>query len=854
MNKQYPPALLLIVSLFSINLLHAQNGIIGNVSDTLAREAPGSELIISSKNFNQGMILNPAELIIGKIPGLSISPLNGSPGSEYTISNLENSSLIFGLTPLIVVDNVPLTGTPLSINPDEIESFTFLRDGVSAGIYGGRAANGVLLIKTKEGGGRLKIDYRSTYSVSFLQNKVDVFSGDEFRQFISNVFADTPQAISSLGKSNTDWQDQISRTGYGTDQHLDLSGSVINIPFRLSFGKTIQQGIVKTSKFDRTATSLSISPKLFDNHLNIRMNVNGIFNNDRVAPESAVRNAILFDPTQSVYNSDGTYFQWNAYGFTPNPVAQLNVTNDQVKINRLIWNINVDYRVHFLPELRIIFNKGIDYMNNTDNNLTDARALFPFIYGSGQFTETGRKLNNSKTDLFLNYSKNLKSLSTVIGLTAGISEIKSEATQNLRQTSSLDPEILYQYSFSQGELRKMSEFGKLTVAIKNRYSFGFNLCNDRYSEYIDQKKSNLFPSFSFEWDIRNEPFMTDGNLFSGLRFYTGYGISTPFQPYEVPHGSIIAFSPQNFKLEKTTTLNAGLYFSILNNRIDGRINYSVKSGNDIWALYTLFSTSGPNQLIISPGGIRNNSIDFTLNASVISSGTLTWKIGYNILISNNKAFKVDQNFIYGYPYGMTYGDIFMLTNNYPVNSFFVYKQVYDQSGKPLEGQFVDLDGKNGSLYGYNGDKYHYHTSNPDALMDISSDLTFKNWDFAFSGRVSLGNYLFDSENAFSTIHRLYDVELKNASIQLNDTKFTTAYPLSDYFVSNASFFRMDFIRLGYRFKTTKERQPDISISAILQNAFVITAFKGQDPEVSSGISSYTYPKARTASLQVTFSF
>lgn len=827
-------------------------------ADTLKNGFSGSELIINHENFNKGLVISPLELISGKIPGLAISSQDGSPGSPFTISDLGSASLVFGSAPLVILDNMPIVGTSLSINPGDIENITFIRDGVSAGIYGGQAANGVLEIKTKQGGKEFKINYTGKFAVSSLQRKTDVFSADEFRNLITNGISAPPASVNMLGKANTDWQDQIYRAAFGNDNHLSISGSVINIPFSLSVGKTIQQGILKTSNFDRTSTFLSLSPKLFDNHLNIRMNVTGIFNNDRIAEEAAVRSATLFDPTQPVYNTDGTYFQWGTYDVVPNPVAQLDLTDDQMKTKRWLWNINVDYRIHFFPDLKIIFATGSDYLNTSDIKITDPKALFPFMAGSGKLTVSQNTFNNNKTGLYLNYSKNLKTVSTIVGLTAGIYRFKSAETINLNQSSSLNPNMIYQRSLSNDGYNQVSEFGNLTFAIKSKYSFNFNLCNDRYSVFVDPQKMNLLPSASFEWNIRNEPFMAAGKIFSGLKLYTSYGFSSAFQPYNIPQGAFISTPGSNFNMEKVSYITAGIFYSFLNNRIEGRINYSDKTGNNVWFPIDIYGTSGSELFIFNTAKTKNNSLDFSADAAIISAGNLAWKIGWNISFNRNKILQTTTNLTYGEPYGTedgAYIDIYLLAKGYPVNSFFVNKQVYDQSGKPIEGQFVDLSAQGGNIYGYKPDMYHDHTSTPQALMGFSSDLTFKNWEFAFSGRISLGNYAYNNEYAISTRFRLYNLDgLQNTTKLYNNSKFITPYPLSDLFIENASFFRMDYIQLGYRFKTKNEKQPDIKLSAILQNAFIVTSFKGQDPEIASGISNYIFPRARTASLEVSIGF
>jgi len=827
-----------------------------SASDTLNKDYSDCEQIISHESFNKGLIISPLELINGRIPGLVITSENGMPGSTFTISNLSNTSLIFGSNPLIIVDNMPLFGTPLSLNPGDIENIKFLSDGISAGIYGGQSSNGVLVINTNEGSEGFKINYTGKFAVSSLQHKTDVFNSDEYRDLIKNLFSGTPAAINMLGKENTDWQDQIYRPALGNDHHLSMSGSVIKIPFNLSVGKTIQQGILKTSNFDRTSTFLSLSPRLFDNHLNIRMNVTGMLNNDRIAEAEAVRSAILFDPTQPVYNSDGTYFQWNRYYIVPNPVAQLNLTENRMKTKRWLWNINVDYRIHFFPDLKIIFTTGSDFLNNSNNKLTDPKVWFPFMEGSGKLTVSQSTFNNSKTGLYMNYSKNLKSVSTIVGLTAGIYRFKSENTEKLNQTSSLDPNVLYSKSLYTSEYAQVSEFSNISVAIKGKYSFSFNLCGDRYSGFIDPKKMNLFPSASFEWNIKNEPFMAAGKVFSGLKIYTSYGISTSLMPYRMPELNLMVPTGSDFNPERISTFNAGVSYSLLNDRIEGRINFSDKTGNNVWSVLTVFGTSSPTELLINTTKIKSNCIDFSVGALLISTQNLRWKINYNISLNKSRVLKIDQNYTYGEMYGPENGpDIFLLAKGYPINSFFVNKQAYDQSGKPLEGQFVDLSGQGGNIYGFKPAMYHYHTSDPKALMGISSDLTFINWEFAFSGRISLGNYVFDDEYARTTKGSLYNIDgLQNTTKQFINTEFVYRYPFTDLFVENASFFRMDFIQLGYTFNTHSKKQPEIKLSVILQNAFIITDFKGQDPEVASGISNYTFPRARTASLEVNIGF
>jgi len=872
----------------------------------------GSITAISSKDFNKGTVTTPEQLITGRVAGVQISSNGGAPGAGSRIRIRGGSSLNASNDPLIVVDGVPLdnaevkgTSNPLSfINPNDIETFNILKDASATAIYGSRASNGVIIITTKKGkvGDQLRVNFSTINSLSQKEGIVPVLTADQFRQVVNEHGTAAQKAL--LGSANTNWQDAIYRTAFSTDNNLNLSGAIRSLPYRVSVGFTNQDGILKTSGMRRQSASISLSPHLLDDHLKIDLNVRGAITNSRFADQEAINAAVAFDPTQPIHtnNAFGNYFEWldpttnntapNTLA-TRNPLSMLELKNDKGEVKRSLGNIAFDYKFHFLPELRANLNLGYDVSKTEGRTLVPANAGNLFNRG-GMNKPYSQTRNNKLLDFYLNYAKDLKSISSRIDVTGGYSYqdfIRSEPTYadlNAKGDTINAAGVPFK---TQNTL--VSFFGRLNYTLLDRYLLTVTVRRDGSSRF--RQHWGTFPSAALAWRINQEAFLKNSKTISDLKLRVGYGVtgqqdfgglltdypylprytlSDPTAQYQFGNSYYLTLRPEgydaNIKWEETKTYNAGLDFGFLNNRISGSVDYYVKKTKDLLSVIPVAAGSNlTNQLLTNVGNIETKGIEFTLNATPISTKDFSWDAGFNFTYNNIKITnltKVQDPKAQGIPIGTISGGtgntVEIHSVGYAPFSYYVYKQVY-KDGKPVEGQYEDLN-KDGQITP--DDRYRYKSPNPKFLLGFNSQFGYKSWNLGFSLRGSIGNYVYNNASSNNGAYRNFSYQnyLANMSTSINETGFAVNQYFSDYYVENASFLRMDNLSLGYNFKHLLRDKVNLRVSATVQNLFVITGYSGLDPElgndkvgttnVGEGIDNKFYPRPRVYSLGVNLDF
>jgi iron complex outermembrane receptor protein len=871
----------------------------------------GSITAISSKDFNKGVVATPEQLIIGKVAGVQITNNGGAPGAGSRIRIRGGSSLNASNDPLIVIDGVPLdnaelkgSANPLSfINPNDIESFNILKDASATAIYGSRASNGVIIITTKKGktGDQLRFNFSTVNSVSQKTGTVPVLTADEFRKVVNEK--GTPEQKALLGTANTNWQEELYRTAFSTDNNLSVGGALKQLPFRLSVGFTNQDGILKTSSMRRTSAGLSLSPRLLDDHLKIDVNVRGAITNSRFADQDAINAAMNFDPTQPVHNGSkfGGYFEWvdptsgGPYTLaTRNPLSMLELKNDKGEVKRSLGNIQFDYKFHFLPELRANLNLGYDVSKSEGRTLVPSYAGNAYNRGGIDKSYSQTK-NNKLLDFYLNYAKELKGISSRIDVTGGYSYqdfIRTEpAYADLNEKGDTINAAAPVPFKTQNTL--VSFFGRLNYTLLDKYLLTVNVRRDGSSRF--REHWGTFPSVAVAWRINQENFMKGSNLFSDLKLRLGYGVTGqqdftgllsdyPYLPrytvgdanaqYQFGSTYYLTLRPEgydaNIKWEETETYNAGLDFGFLNNRISGSVDYYIKKTKDLLSVIPVAAGSNlTNQLLTNVGNIETKGLEFTLNATPVSTKDFNWDAGfnftYNTLEITNLTRVKDPNAIgieVGTISGGTGNTIQVHTVGYAPYTFFVYKQLYE-NGKPLDGQYEDLN-KDGKID--KEDRYRYKSPNPKFLLGFNSQFSYKQWNAGFSMRGSFGNYVYNNPSSDLGSYRniTFPNYLANMHSSVLETNFTNQQFFSDYFIENASFVRMDNISLGYNFGRVLKDKANLRVSATVQNVFVITGYNGLDPElgndkvgttnVGEGIDNKFYPRPRIYSLGLNLDF
>ncbi len=889
----------------------------------------GSIATISEKDFQKGTITTPEQMIAGKIPGVSIISNSGQPGAGSTIRIRGGASLNASNDPLIVLDGVPLSndavagsGSPLSfINPDDIESFTVLKDASAAAIYGTRASNGVIIITTKKGrGGSLKVNVNSVNSIGNITKKVDVLSTAQFRSVVNAN--GTAAQIAQMGGASTNWQDQIYQTALGSNTTVSLSGGIKSLPYRLSFGYQDQNGVLKTDNLTKTSLDFSLNPSFFDNHLKVDLNLRGSAENVRFGNTGAIGAAVTFDPTQSVYSKSprfGGYYEWldptSATGLQNlagrNPLGQLEENFNRATPKRSIGDLQLDYKFHFLPDLHAKVNAGYDVSDGSGRTFVTDSAASSYIAGGtgGENNPYKTTTTNTLLEAYLNYTRDFSAIKSHLDVVGGysyndyLSKVYSYASfyANGTKVVNSDPP----FPFDKPEHRLLSYFGRLNYTFEDRYLLTATVRRDGSSRFAPGNQWGWFPSVALAWKIKEESFLRNVPSISDLKLRVGYGITG--QQDGIPNLAYLAdyslsnsnasyqfgdvyyqgYRPAGYNpaltWEQTATTNLGLDYGFLDNRISGSIDVYEKKTSHL--LNNIPQPAGSNFsafFIANVGNMTNKGAEFSINAEPIRSRNLVWDVNFNITYNENKITKLtvipgDTSYI-GFPSGNIAGGIggqfaFMNSVGRPKNTFYLYQQVYDKAGKPIEGVFVDQN-KDGIIN--QSDQVWSKSADPKVFLGFSTNVTLDNrWSAGFVLRGSFGNY--DYNNIWSQTGTLNQIlgnsVLYNASSNYLTTGFTGKNGqtlLSDYYIQNASFLRMDNINVGYNVGKIMRGQAVLKVNLSVQNVFVITKYKGVDPEIAAaaaaptpgasvslgnpGIDNNLYPRPRTIALGINLGF
>lgn len=860
------------------------------------KDATGSVTQISSKEFNKGATPTVENLLNGRVAGVQITT-GGGPAGGSAIRIRGGASLNASNDPLIVIDGLPLaTDTPAgsrsflaTLDPNTVESITVLKDASSTAIYGARGSNGVILITTKKGGKNLKVEYNFQYGSGKTFNKIDVLNSDQFIKAIQDYSATpgnadlTPQLGYKGVNYNTDWQNEIYRKTDYVNNNLSLYGNLFKaIPTRLSMGNTYSEGLRLTDKFDRTTASVALNPSLLKDHLKFSVNANYSNERNRFAPgvEGA---ALRFDPTKPVFDATsplgGFYEHLDASGTSllqgsRNPVAQLLQTNNNSIVDRVFGNVQMDYKLHFLPDLRAIVNVGYDHSEGAGSNIINKNAataggnglLLADKYGTNEYYNS--KINNKLLDAYFVYSKKLGDLD--LEATAGYSYQKFESVRyGSGNKYAINPSAQPDYNTAT-DLVLIGFFGRTNLTYKDKYLLTLAYRRDGSSRFPKEEQFANFPAVSVAWKI-NKDLFENSKTISDLKLRAGWGVTgqqdfgnndfsyakyisgNQFSQYTFGTtptlvGLPLAYNP-NIKWEETTTYNTGIDYGFFNGRISGTIDAFYKISKDLitnaaFADGSNFSNAGFQNI----GSFTTKGIELNLNAQIIKKQNFSWDVNFNATKFERriKELAFNRNQETGGVAGGTGINVQVQSEGWTPNSFYVYKQLYNENGLPIEGAFADLNGDN---IINSKDKYIYKNPDPDLLLGFQSTLNYKNLDFSFNLRASIGNRLYNNVNSGNAyVNLLKDNQtLANIPESNLETGFKVSggnQILSDYFVENASFLRMDNVTLGYTFPKWLEGKASVRLSAGIQNPFIITKYSGLDPEVFGGIDNTIYPRQR----------
>ena len=864
----------------------------------------GSVATVKAKDFNKGLVSSPEQLINGKVSGVQIMSNSGSASAGSTIRVRGGASLNASNDPLIVLDGVPLEQGGISgnssnflsmINPSDIESMTVLKDASSTAIYGSRASNGVIIITTKKGQqGGLKVNFNTTNSMQTRAQMVDMLGHDDFVNVINQYGTDNQKSL--LGNANTDWNDEVYRTAFGTDNNLSLSGSIGKyLPFRVSAGYYNQSGLVRKDNVERWTGNVVLTPSFFQDHLKLTINAKGTLNNNSFNNGGAVWAAATFNPTIPVYSGNNSYGGFNealdADGYpvnagVKNPRGLVDLYDSKSKVSRFIGSMDVDYKVHFLPDLKLHATIGADYAKGDGTIYVPGYAAQSFNKDeslSGSDYKYGPQKNENRLlTLYANYAKYFENIKSNVDLTAGYDYQFWKSTTPLYYTKSAAGTTLSTVKASDYRHVMLSYYGRVNYSFDGKYLLTATVRRDASSRFSKDTRWGTFPSVALGWTLTEEPWLKDNKVISNLKLRASYGVTgqqegignynyLPVYTSSVTGAEalingqyITTYRPEAYvsdlKWETTTSWNFGLDFGFLNGRIGGAIDFYTRKTKDLLAsVPTAAGTNFSKTILTNVGNVDSKGIEVSLNATPVQTKDWEWNLSYNFTWQNMKVKNLSltqggsQTNVKVGPSIDAY-QFQVLSEGYEPYMFYVYHQLYDsETGKPIEGAYADLNG-DGEIN--DADLYRYHSPAPKYIMGLSTSLRYKQLTLGMSFRANIDNYVYNgmgmSTGAWETVS-YNNSQLNNLNASFLKTGFKTRQYLSDYYVENASFLKLDNLSLSYNIGKIN-KWASLTVSAMVQNVFTITGYSGTDPEVPNGMDNSFYPRPRTYSVSLGLQF
>lgn len=910
----------------------------------------GSVTAIKPDSKNKGVVVNAQDMLTGKVAGVNITSNDGTPGGGAKIRVRGGSSLNASNDPLIVIDGLAMDNDGVKglsnllsvVNPQDIESFSVLKDASATAIYGSRGSNGVIIITTKKGrkGQKPTVSYSGSITISEKKNTIDVLNADEFRATVEKLYGKDSEAYSALGTANTNWQDLIYRTAISHDHNITVSGAAKSLPYRVSVGYTDQQGIVKTSDFKRATASLNLNPSLFQDHLTLNLNAKGMYARTLYTDGSVVSAAVRMDPTQDPYNftseyhknqlrdkdgnslldqtlkNYGGYFQWskkaeygdNTWPFTydsttqmPNPLSLLDQGSQIAHSRSFIGSADIDYKVHGFEDLRLHATLGADISKGRQSQSFATSCTNALYYGSYGGEEILKR--NLSLSAYAQYYKDFNKIHH-FDIMAGYewqhfwrsknNDYVGYYPETNNDASLAGTERPHTPYSEKSESYLVSFFGRAYYTLLDRYFLTATVRDDGSSRFKEHWA--WFPSFAFAWKANEEAFLKNANWLSDLKLRLSYGktgqqagsigdyewipsysISTGTNGFYPVTGTGELYRPNNYrpdlKWETTSTYNVGLDWGILDQRLSGSVDWYYRKTTDLLNYAPLSSMAGyKNQAWQNIGSLKNTGVEAAITWRAIQTKDWFWTMTYNFTYNKNEITDLNGVSENGAPVVNTnikVGDgsgAYLQANQvgYAMNSYYVYQQVYDKNGKPIENCVVDRNG-DGKIN--ESDKYLYKSPAAPVTMGFSSRLEYKNWDFGFSLRASIGNYVYNNVEQsmsnmntgewFSNSLKYFSNRMKS-TVERNWQTYEITSKLSDYYVKNASFLKCDNITLGYSFNNLFKSSGWHGLSgrayATASNVFTITNYDGLDPEVGDGNDNNLYPRPFSVVVGLSLNF
>ena len=892
----------------------------------------GSVTAIKPDEKNHGILTTAQDMISGKIAGVNVNTSNGEPGGGAQIRIRGGASLNASNDPLIVIDGMQMdnnatkgVSNPLAlVNPNDIESFTVLKDASATAIYGSRGSNGVIIITTKKGRRNQspKVSYNGTFSVSSVSKKLDVMDANQYRQFIKDYYGETSEAYAGLGEANTNWQDEIYRNAVSHDHNVSVAGGVGNqkwaMPYRVSVGYTNQQGILKGSDYSRFTAGFTMNPSLLNDHLNLNINGKYAYSKTNPGGQGAIGMATRMDPTRPVKSSEdqfknwGGYWQWvnptTAYDPTypyainndapQNPVELIDNYTFDKSSHTLLGNFEADYKIHGFEDLRLHMNLAGSYSYGGEYTNNNPYSTYGYYYG-GKGDNTEKKYN-VLASLYAQYFKDFNK-DNHFDIMAGYEYSRTKYWGNswyndfypeTNEGTDDDGNPLAgtvhnsSESFWRGQMILVSWYGRANYSLFDRYLLTVNFRADGSSRFADGHRWGFFPSVAAGWRIKDESFLKSVDEISEMKLRLSWGQTgqqntgkeyyTPTYKMTTGNDRLYPIGPNNpgtlfqplvynndLTWETTTTWNAGLDFGMFNQRLTMTIDAYIRKTTDLLCTPTIAAGQNyDNAMLLNAGELKNKGIEIAISGKPIQTKDWFMELGLNAAYNKNEVTElyggrdmIEAGLSVGMNKALTYHKV-----GQPANSFWVYQQVYDETGRPIQGVYVDRNA-DGNID--DNDRYFYKNIAAPWTGGFYFKVAYKNWDLGTNFRFSLGNYVYNGliESRMNSAERYQASKgfYENTTADVAALRWTSYdYPLSDYFVQNASFLKCDNITLGYNFeelfKGANYHGLSGRIYASCSNVFTITKYKGLDPEQVSGFEGSVYPRSRTFLVGLNLNF
>lgn len=773
------------------------------------KDLTGSISVVNQKDFQQGAITSPDQLIAGKVAGVSVTSNGGEPGSAATIRIRGLSSLNSNNSPLIVLDGVEMpamvnsggtndgtstvagVSSPLDLlNPDDIESVTILKDASAAAIYGSRASAGVIIITTKKGrGGKPIFNANATVTAGTIAKEVSVLNATQVRNYVT-ASGDT-SFINRLGNANTNWQKVIFQTSSTTNENVSMAGTTGTTPYRISFGYHGEEGILKTDNLQRGTVGIHLTPHLLNDNLKIELNVTGALTKSRFANQGAIGSALNFDPTQSPYEKGspfGGYYEWvsPATGLleplaTRNPLAMLEMDNNVGYAANSVGNLHIDYALPTVPGLHAIANLAYDVTNGHGTNVIPGNAAQDYENSPGPGLSSKYKQDNTYVleEYSLHYLKDVPSIKSnfdVLGLWSYANNLITPYNY-VSYTAAHDTlsGSVPTFPKSPNENTLISYIGRFIYTFDQKYILTASIRDDGSSRFGPKNRWGVFPAVSAAWRISRESFLQNVNWLTDLKIRGSYGVTgnqdglldyAYIPSYSLSGNASLyrfgetfynmytpaAYNPA-FKWEGTTSANVGIDFGLFNNRINGSIDYYNKNIVNLFNnVFIPVGSNFSNEMTLNVGTMNDKGVEFNLNATPVQGRHFTWSLNYNFTYNHNVITKLTNNnqpgFIgdqVGGISGGTGNTIQIQTVGYAANSFYVLQQVYGKNGQPIEGAYVDQN-RDGTISSTT-DAYRYKSPYPPVAMGFSSTFAYDKWSLTIVARSNIGNYVYNNDAA-----------------------------------------------------------------------------------------------------------